>query len=177
MSNLPIGGVTDALATAGDVLFEIPAGFTFPGYAAIATTYMHRYGASAEPCCASASESRQRQAQPQAQFQARIADLMAGRIAKAEQKGCPCPPGRPRWFMRRRSQSVYRLAVAPVRLLPPSPTAGQPSFWWASWPSATDDPLYVIGSSRPATPPRYGRAELTGLRRPTGRPTSYEMAE
>ena len=45
MSNLPISGVTDALATAGDVSFEIPAGFTFPGfYAAMATAYMHRYG-------------------------------------------------------------------------------------------------------------------------------------
>ena len=49
MSNLPISGVTDALATAGDVSFEIPAGFTFPGfYAAMATAYMHRYGASAD---------------------------------------------------------------------------------------------------------------------------------
>ncbi len=37
MSNLPTAEVTDTLATAGDVLYEIPAGFTFPGfYAAIA---------------------------------------------------------------------------------------------------------------------------------------------
>ena len=49
MSDLPTAEVTDSLATASDVLFEIPAGFTFPGfYAAMATAYMHQYGATPE---------------------------------------------------------------------------------------------------------------------------------
>ena len=45
MTNLPTAEVTDTLAAAADILFEIPAGFTFPGfYAAIASAYMHKYG-------------------------------------------------------------------------------------------------------------------------------------
>jgi acetyl-CoA C-acetyltransferase len=40
MTNLPIAQATDILATAADDLYEIPAGFTFPGfYAAMATAY------------------------------------------------------------------------------------------------------------------------------------------
>ena len=93
MSNLPISGVTDALATAGDVSFEIPAGFTFPGfYAAMATAYMHRYGASADALLRVGIKNHDNGAlNPKAQFRARIADLMAGRIAKAQQKGLPVP--------------------------------------------------------------------------------------
>ena len=49
MTNLPTNQVTDALATAADVPYEITAGFTFPGfYAAIATAYMARYGMKPE---------------------------------------------------------------------------------------------------------------------------------
>ena len=32
MSDLPTEQVTDTLATAGDAIYEIPAGFTFPGF-------------------------------------------------------------------------------------------------------------------------------------------------
>ena len=79
MSNLPISGVTDALATAGDVSFEIPAGFTFPGfYAAMATAYMHRYGASADALLRVGIKNHDNgKLNPKAQFQARIADLKA----------------------------------------------------------------------------------------------------
>jgi len=49
MTALPTADVTDTLATAADVPFEIAAGFTFPGfYAAIATAYMARYGMKPE---------------------------------------------------------------------------------------------------------------------------------
>jgi acetyl-CoA C-acetyltransferase len=121
MSNLPISGVTDALATAGDVSFEIPAGFTFPGfYAAMATAYMHRYGASADALLRVGIKNHDNgKLNPKAQFQARIADLMAGRIARAQQKGLPVPgwqngDGLP---PRRRGQPAHRLAAAAVRLL------------------------------------------------------------
>jgi len=46
MTDLPIAEVTEALATAADTQFEIPAGFTFPGfYAAMATAYIDKYDA------------------------------------------------------------------------------------------------------------------------------------
>lgn len=46
MTDLPGAKVTDALALAADSLFEIPAGFTFPGfYAAMATAYIDQYKA------------------------------------------------------------------------------------------------------------------------------------
>ncbi len=46
MTDLQIAEITEALGTAADTQFEIPAGFTFPGfYAAMATAYMHEYGA------------------------------------------------------------------------------------------------------------------------------------
>jgi len=41
MTDLPIEKVTDTLATAADVQYEVSAGFTFPGfYAAMATAYL-----------------------------------------------------------------------------------------------------------------------------------------
>ena len=41
MTGLPIERVTDILATAADVLYEIPAGFTFPGFYAAMATRLH----------------------------------------------------------------------------------------------------------------------------------------
>jgi len=59
MTNLPTSEVTDTLATAGDMAFEIAAGFTFPGfYAAISTAYMAKYGMTPKD-----QRSRQRCAQ------------------------------------------------------------------------------------------------------------------
>ena len=47
MTDLPTDQVTEALATAADTQFEIPAGFTFPGfYAAMATAYLDEYDAT-----------------------------------------------------------------------------------------------------------------------------------
>jgi len=46
MTDLPTADVTNALASAADTLFEIPAGFTFPGlYATMATAYLDQYHA------------------------------------------------------------------------------------------------------------------------------------
>ncbi len=49
MSELPTERVTDTLATASDVIYEAAVGFTFPAlYAAMATAYLHEYGADPE---------------------------------------------------------------------------------------------------------------------------------
>ena len=60
MTDLPIAEVTEALATAADTQFEIPAGFTFPGfYAAMATAYIDKYDASPGFCACEHKESQQ----------------------------------------------------------------------------------------------------------------------
>ena len=93
MTNLPTAEVTDTLATAADIPFEIAAGFTFPGlYAAMATAYMHRYGAQVEHLMHVAIKNHANGAlNPLAQFGVSIPDWMQGRIAAAIKKGKPAP--------------------------------------------------------------------------------------
>lgn len=170
MSNLPIAGVTDALATAGDVSFEIPAGFTFPGfYAAIATAYMHRYGASADALLRVGIKNHDNGAlNPKAQFRARIADLMAGRIAKAQQKGLPVPAwGDEMDFLR--DNAANPMVAWPLRLFDCSPvTDGAAAVLLVSEEIArrfSDDPLYIIGTGQASdTSALHDRPELTALR-------------
>ncbi len=170
MSNLPIAGVTDALATAGDVSFEIPAGFTFPGfYAAIATAYMHRYGASADALLRVGIKNHENgKLNPKAQFQARIADLMAGRIARAQQKGLPVPSWQTEMdFLHDDGANPY--IAWPLRLFDCSPvTDGAAAVLLVSEEIArrfSDDPLYIIGTGQASdTSALHDRPELTTLR-------------
>jgi acetyl-CoA acetyltransferase len=49
MTKSPTSEITDTLSSTGVILYEIPAGFTFPGfYAAMATAYMDYYGMTVE---------------------------------------------------------------------------------------------------------------------------------
>ena len=75
--------VLDALATAADVPFEIPAGFTFPGfYAAMASAYMHRYGMKPEHLMNVAIKNHDNASlNPYAQFGVTIQKWMEGRVA------------------------------------------------------------------------------------------------
>src|SRR5512146_2262862 len=93
MTDLPIEKVTDTLATAADAQYEIPAGFTFPGfYAAMATAYMHEYGATPETLMKVGFKNHENGAlNEKAQFGQRIADIMAARKAGALKRGRPAP--------------------------------------------------------------------------------------
>jgi acetyl-CoA C-acetyltransferase len=93
MSDLPITEVTEALATAADTLFEIPAGFTFPGfYAAMATAYMHEFGAPQEVFARVGIKNHENGAlNDKAQFGQSIPDIMAAKKASAVKKGRPEP--------------------------------------------------------------------------------------
>ena len=86
-----LGSGRNTLATAADALYEIPAGFTFPGfYAAMATAYLHDTGASAETLMKVAYKNHENGAlNPKAQFGQRIADVMEARKASALWKS-PC---------------------------------------------------------------------------------------
>lgn len=168
MSNLPITEVTDTLATAGDVLYEIPAGFTFPGfYAAMATAYMHRYGASPDALLRVGLKNHDNgKLNPKAQFQARIADLMAARLAKAQQKGLPLP----QWademdFLR--DDNANPMIAWPLRLFDCSPvTDGASAVLLVGEEMAnsfSDNPLHIIGTGQASDVALHDRQELTGL--------------
>lgn len=93
MTDLEIGAVTEALATAADTQFEVPAGFTFPGfYAAMATAYMHAY--QADPVAfahVSIKNHNNGSLNDKAQFGQTIRDIMESKMARAAQKGRPVP--------------------------------------------------------------------------------------
>lgn len=74
MRGLSTGGVTDTLAMAADALYEVGAGFTFPGlYATIATAHFAEYGSSWEQLAAiSIKNHRNGALNPKAQFQSEI---------------------------------------------------------------------------------------------------------
>ncbi len=121
MTDLPTERVTDTLATAGDALFEIPAGFTFPGfYAAMATAYMDRYGATPETFMYVGIKNHDNGAlNDKAQFGVRITDIMASKTSPRQEKGLlGSRLGRRDGIPARRpGQPDHRLAHAPVRLL------------------------------------------------------------
>jgi acetyl-CoA C-acetyltransferase len=93
MTDLPTEQVTDSLATAADVQYEIPAGFTFPGfYAAMASAYMARYGATPETFMKVGIKNHENGAlNEKAQFGAKISTIMESRRLSAAKKGLPVP--------------------------------------------------------------------------------------
>lgn len=93
MTDLPLADVTEALATAADAQFEIPAGFTFPGfYAAMATAYLHEN--QADPIAfhhVSIKNHANGALNDKAQFGQTISGIMESKKAKAVEKGRPVP--------------------------------------------------------------------------------------
>ncbi|HEY53922.1 MAG TPA: hypothetical protein G4N94_10735 [Caldilineae bacterium] len=182
MSNLPTEEVTDTLATAGDVLYEIPAGFTFPGfYAAMATAYMHRYGATPESLMQVGLKNHDNGAlNPKAQFGMRIADIMAKKKARAQQKGRAIPA----WSdeMDFLHDDRANLVIAwPLRLFDCSPISdGAAAVLLAADDIAhryTDHPIHIIGAGQASDVALHDRPDPTtiGSARRAGR-MAYDMA-
>jgi acetyl-CoA C-acetyltransferase len=159
MTDLPTARVTDTLGTAADVLYEVSAGFTFPGlYASMATAYMHRYGATPETFMKVGLKNHANGAlNSKAQFGATISSLMEKKIARAKAKGRSIP----RWddemaFLH--DDRANPIIAWPMRLYDCSPISdGAAALLLVSEDLArqfTDFPLYIIGSgqARPATP-------------------------
>lgn len=168
MSSLPTEKVTDALATAGDALFEIPAGFTFPGfYAAMATAYMHRYGATPEALMRVSIKNHANGAlNDKAQFGQRIADIMQARKASAAKKGLPIPTWQDEMdFLR--DNRANPLIAWPLRLFDCSPISdGASALLVVSEEIAksfTDDPLYIIGTGQASDGGMHERETLTSI--------------
>jgi acetyl-CoA C-acetyltransferase len=182
MTDLPIKCVTDTLAAAGDVLYEIPAGFTFPGfYAAMATAYMARYGAAPEALMHVGIKNHENGAlNDKAHFSARIADIMARKKARAEEKGQPVPDWADEMAFLHDDQANPVIAW-PLRLFDCSPVSdGAAAVLLVAEEHArsfTDDPIYVIGSGQASDRALHDRADLTtiGAARLASR-QAYDMA-
>jgi acetyl-CoA C-acetyltransferase len=168
MTDLPIAEVTDALATAGDVTYEIPAGFTFPGfYAAMATAYMDRYGATPESFMSVGLKNHENGAlNPKAQFGSRIVDIMAAKKAKAEKKGYPVPTwaNEMDFFHDNRANPMI---AWPLRLFDCSPVSdGAAAILLVAEEVAnsfTGDPIHIIGSGQASDVALHDRPDLTTI--------------
>jgi acetyl-CoA acetyltransferase len=182
MTNLPTSEVTDTLATAADALFEVPAGFTFPGfYAAMASAYMYRYGMKPEHLMNVAIKNHENGAlNPKAQFNISIPDWMQGRIASAERKGKPIPKWKSVWdFLH--DPSANPMIAWPLRLFDCSPvTDGAAAALLVSEDLArefTDHPVQIIGSGQASDYPLHDRADLTSIRgAQIAAQSAYDMA-
>ncbi len=168
MTALNTAAVTEALATAADVAFEIPAGFTFPGfYAAIATAYMHRYGMKPEHLMNVAIKNHDNAAlNPNAQFGITIQKWMEGRIAAAIKKGKPAPNWSTIWdFLH--DDAGNPLIAWPLRLFDCSPVSdGAAALLLVAADQAqryTDHPIHIIGSGQASDVALHDRPDLTTL--------------
>ena len=182
MTDLPTERVTDTLATAGDVLYEIPAGFTFPGfYAAMATAYMARYGATPETFMRVGLKNHDNGAlNDKAQFGSTIRQVMDKKIATAKAKGRPVPAWADEMAFLH-DDGANPVIAWPMRLFDCSPISdGAAALLLVSEELArsfTDAPLYVIGSGQASDVALHDRAELTTLRAARlAAQQAYEMA-
>ena len=122
MTALPTERVTDTLAAAADAIYEAPAGFTFPGlFAAMATVYMDRYGATPEDFMRVGIKNHENGAlNPKAQFNSTLRAVMQGRVLRAQQKGLPMPTWRDEMdFLH--DDSANPIVAWPMRLFDCSP--------------------------------------------------------
>ncbi len=169
MTKLPTAEVTDTLGSAGDTLYETPAGFTFPGfYAAMATAYMHRYGMTPEHLMSVAIKNHANGAlNPKAQFGVSIPDWMEQRVQAALKKGKPAPT----WksisdFLH--DDAANPMIAYPLRLFDCSPiTDGAACLLLVAAERArefTDQPIHIIGVGQASDAALHYRADLTTLR-------------
>ena len=168
MTSLPTAEVTDTLAAAADTLYEIPAGFTFPGfYAAIASAYMHKYGLKPEHLMNVALKNHENGAlNPNAQFGVTIPAWMEGRKAAAQKKGRPIPTWQNEMEFLHDDRANPMIAW-PLRLFDCSPiTDGATAVLLVAEEIAqrfTDHPLHIIGSGQASDVALHDRQDLTSL--------------
>jgi len=182
MTRLTTLQVTDVLSTAGDMLYEMGSGFTFPGiFAAMATAYMHRYGMKPEHLFQVALKSHANGAlNPKAQFNLSLRDWMAARAAAARQKDLPAPTWNDELdFLR--DETANPTIAWPLRLFDCAPiTDGAACLLLVTAGRArefTDDPIYIIGSGQASDHALAGHADLAGLRAARlAAQSAYQMA-
>jgi len=168
MTNLPTERVTDTLAIAGDMLYEIPVGFTFPGfYAAMATAYMNRYGATPETFMKVGLKNHNNGAlNPTAQYGSTITQVMEKKIERAEAKGRPIPQWDDEMDFLHDSRANPIIAW-PMRLYDCSPISdGAAAILLVAEDLAssfTDDPIIISGTGQASDRAMHDREDLTTL--------------
>ncbi len=168
MTKLPTAEVTDTLAAAGDALYEIPVGFTFPAfYAAMASAYLDRYGAVPEDLMQVAIKNHANGAlNSKAQFGVSIPDWMEKRKQSAEKKGRPIPTWKDEWDYLHDDQANPMIAW-PLRLFDCSPiTDGAAAALLVADDIAerfSDHPLRIIGTGQASDFPLHDRPDLTSI--------------
>lgn len=182
MTDLPISAVTDTLATAADIPYEVSAGFTFPGfYASMATAYMHAYGATPETFMKVGIKNHKHGSlNPKAQFGQKISEIMEIKRASAINKGKPAPTWETELDFLSDNKSNPLIAW-PMRLYDCSPVSdGGAALLLVSEDLAyqfTDHPIFVIGSGAASDGPLHARSSLTSI--PSAKlaaDKAYEMA-
>jgi acetyl-CoA C-acetyltransferase len=168
MTALPIEGVTDALATAGDEIFEIPAGFTFPAfYATMATAYLARYGVGPEILRAVGIKNHENGAlNPKAHFGMRICDVMESKREAAIKKSKPVPEWKSvNEFLD--DEHVNPMIAWPLRLFDCSPVSDGAACVLLVREdlaaSFTDAPLHIIGTGQSSDGAMHSRSDLTSI--------------
>lgn len=168
MNNLPTEGVTEALASAMDVEYEVQAGFTFPGiFAAMGTAYMDKYGATVEHFMKVGIKNHENGAlNPKAHFGSSISQIMEKRAAKAAQRGQPVPHWEDEMdFLH--DPKANPVIAWPMRLFDCSPiTDGASCLLLVREELAknfTDTPIYVIGTGQGSDYPLHNRDNVTSL--------------
>jgi acetyl-CoA C-acetyltransferase len=182
MTNLPTERVTDTLAAASDAVYEGACGFSFPGlYAAMATAYMAKYGATEEHFMKVGIKNHKNGAlNPKAQFNKSIKDLMESRIAKAKQKGEPVPGWREELdFLK--DPKANPVVAWPMRLFDCSPiTDGAACILLVAEDLArsfSNDPIYLVGSGQGSDHALHEREDMTTIMAATvAAQQAYEMA-
>jgi len=168
MTDLPGPKVTDALALAADSLFEIPAGFTFPGfYAAMATAYIDQYKADPDALLNVAIKNHQNGAlNEKAQFNQTISQVMDGKRRKAIQKDLPVPEWEDEMaFMK--DPKANPMIAWPLRLFDCSPVSdGAAAVLLVSEELAskyTDHPIFVVASGQASDGSLAERESLSSI--------------
>jgi len=168
MTGLTTETATEALASAMDAEYEIPAGFTFPGiYAAMATAYMDRYDACEDDFMRVAIKNHDNGAlNPKAHFACSIRDIMARRVGKAKESGQSVP----QWedeFAFLHDSSANPVIAWPLHLFDCSPISdGASCLLLAAGEVAkrySKNPIFIIGSGQASDYPLYERQEMTSL--------------
>jgi acetyl-CoA acetyltransferase len=183
MTDLPIGEVTEALGTAADSEFEIPAGFTFPGfYAAMATAYLDEFDASPLAFAHVSMKNHENGAlNDKAQFGQTISQIMASKKASAVKKGRPEPTWQTEIDFLTDPRGNPNIAW-PMTLFDCSPVSdGAVTILLVAEELAekfTDTPIYVIGSGQASDGALTERASLSHVPAAVqAAKAAYEMAE
>lgn len=168
MTDLEIAEVTEALGTAADTQFEVPAGFTFPGfYAAMATAYLAQYHADREAFFYVSIKNHKNGAlNEKAQFNQTIMDIMLSKKARAVEKGKPEPTWQNELDFLRDPKGNPNIAW-PMTLFDCSPvTDGAAMVLLVAEEIArefSESPLYLIGSGQASDGALADRATLSGI--------------